>query len=251
MEAKPAAKSAASPEAGGARSGPALQDVMAELAALGSAQNRKVYGRHGAGENQFGVSFANLKALRGRIKTDHALAVELWQTGNSDARILATMIADPGKLSARSAEAWLAQCRYYVLVDALVTNLIAKTGFALSKLASWTASADEWKGRAGWMLLADLAIHDTTLADDLFVGYLRIIEKQIHRRANRTREAMNYALIAIGLRGKVLKERALATAAAIGPIRVDHGETSCRTPAAAAYIQKGWERKQAKKSAGA
>lgn len=224
---------------------------MAELAALGTAQNRKVYVRHGAGENQFGVSFASLNALRRRIKTDHALATELCQTGNSDARILATMIADPLLLSAQSAEALLAECRYYVLVDALVTNLIAKTGFAFSKLAPWTASGDEWKGRAGWVLLADLALHDTGLEDDLFVCYLQIIEGQIHRRANRTREAMNNALIAIGLRGETLKERALAVAAAIGPVRVDHGDTSCRIPAAAAYIHKAWERKRAKKSAGA
>ena len=176
-----------------------LSAVMAELKGLGTAQNRKVYRRHGAGEKQFGVSFANLDALRRRIKKDHELALELWQSGNTDARILATMIADPQSLSPDQAEAWLAECSYYVLVDALVKNVIFKTGYADDKLAAWTGSEGEWRGRAGWMLLSLTA---------------------------------------------------LQVASAVGTVEVDHGETSCRTPAAAAYIRKGWERKQQRGKAG-
>jgi 3-methyladenine DNA glycosylase AlkD len=227
-----------------------VEAVMAELEALGTAQNRKVYRRHGAGDNQFGVSFANLNALRRRIKTDHALALGLWRTGNTDARVLATMVADPKRLSAESAEVWLAESSYYVLVDALVKNLIAKSPYALKKLDTWTRSAEEWRGRAGWVLLALLAMEDATLEDDFFLPYLKTIEQKILTRPNRTREAMNNALIAVGLRSPALKERALAVAGVIGPVPVDHGETSCRTPAAADYIHKSWERKRAKANRG-
>ena len=70
-------------------------EILAELESLGSEQARKTYRRHGVGENQFGVSYSALGKLKKRIKTDHELALKLWESGNHDARILATMIADP------------------------------------------------------------------------------------------------------------------------------------------------------------
>jgi len=73
-------------------------EVLSQLEALGTEQNRKIYKRHGIRQTTYGVSFANLGALKKKIKVDHALAQELWATGNHDARVLATMIADPAKL---------------------------------------------------------------------------------------------------------------------------------------------------------
>ena len=70
------------------------RDVMAELESLGTEQNRKIYRRHGAGDNQFGVSFANLRKLAKGLRPNNGLADELWRTGNQDARVLATLIAD-------------------------------------------------------------------------------------------------------------------------------------------------------------
>lgn len=75
--------------------------------------------------------------------------------------------------------------------------------------------------------------------------YLETIERDIHQRANRVREAMNSALIAIGMRSPALEEQALAIAAAIGKVHVDHGDTGCKTPDAAAYIHKARARQKA------
>ena len=80
--------------------------TLKELEALGTAQNRKIYRRHGASENLFGVSFANLNALKKRMKTDHALALELWKSANDDARTLAIMIADPASMRDRTLNDW-------------------------------------------------------------------------------------------------------------------------------------------------
>jgi 3-methyladenine DNA glycosylase AlkD len=83
-----------------------LDTAMQTLESLGTAQNRKVYPRHGVGENLFGVSFADLGKLTKQIKKDHALALQLWQTGNHDARILATMIADPQEMDENTLQSW-------------------------------------------------------------------------------------------------------------------------------------------------
>src|SRR4051812_33357782 len=80
--------------------------VLEELRALGSEQTGKTYARHGVTSEQFGVSYANLHALRKRITIDHDLARELWASGVHDARILATMIADPQQADAALINDW-------------------------------------------------------------------------------------------------------------------------------------------------
>jgi 3-methyladenine DNA glycosylase AlkD len=215
---------------------PTLDEVMRQLEEHGTEQNRKIYRRHGVSEPMFGVSYAALGALRKRIKTDHDLACELWATGNHDARILATMVADPRRTEQGLIEEWAADLRYHALTDAFV-QLVAKTPAARAFAERWIEADDEQLERAGWHLLGQLATNDPALPDAFFEPYLRRIAAAIHASKNRVREAMNNALIAIGSRAE-LEDAALATAAAVGTVHVDHGETNCKTPDAASYIRK-------------
>jgi 3-methyladenine DNA glycosylase AlkD len=221
------------------------REVLRQLQKMGTVQNRKVYARHGVGPNMYGVSYADLGKLRKKIKTDHDLALKLWASGNHDARVLATMIADPDRATASLLNAWANDLSNYVLTDAFV-NYASTTRLATKRMEQYTRSNDEWKGRAGWMLLAKLAMEDAPQADRFFEQYLATIEREIHTRKNRVRDAMNSALIAIGIRNPALQKRALRAAAKIGKVKVDHGETSCRTPDAAVYIRKAAQRRRAK-----
>ncbi|XXX71727.1 DNA alkylation repair protein [Sorangium sp. So ce134] len=215
-------------------------EVMSELERLGTEQNRRVYLRHGATEPLFGVSFAHMNALEKRIKRDHALAEALWATGNSDARTLAAAIADPGRFTRDQLEAWLDGLRSPILIDLVVKRIAAKTPFAREAMARWTASDDEWIGRAGWKLLGTLAEEDPSLPDSVFEERLEAIEASIHRAKNRARDAMNGAVICIGARNEPLRGKALTAARRIGKVEVDHGDTSCKTPDATAHILKLW-----------
>jgi 3-methyladenine DNA glycosylase AlkD len=220
-----------------------IQSVMKELEECGTAQNRKVYARHGAKEPMFGVSFANLKALARKIKEDHALAGQLWATGNHDARILATMIADPKEIGAQTLDAWVKGLDNYVISDAF-SDLVARTSLARSKATKWTRSASDFVGQVGWNLVAAMALAPSTADPEYLEERLATIEREIHKRKNRTRHAMNMALCAIGIGCNDLREEALAVAERIGKVRVDHGETGCKTPEAAAYIKKAVARKK-------
>jgi 3-methyladenine DNA glycosylase AlkD len=221
-----------------------LSEVMGELEKLGTAQNRKIYKRHGAGGNFFGVSFADLHKLKKRIKTDQKLAEELWSTGNVDARTLATMIADPKSTSEELLDDWLSDISYYVLADYFVRNLVSKSACAYKKMEQWTESDDEWIGHTGWTLLALLALEESDLSDAYFDPYIKKIEKNIHKGKNRMKQGMNNALIGIGTRNKKLKKKALEAAGRIGKVEIDHGETYCKTPDATSYINKTWKRKR-------
>jgi len=220
-----------------------VRDVLKELRAAGTAQNRKVYSRHGVDREMFGVSFANLKKLKKRIKVDHELAEQLWTTGNHDARILATMVADPSAVTKQQLERWARELDNYVITDAL-SAFVSQSPHACDRMEKWAKSKGEWIGSAGWNLLAHIAMADEGLPDKYFEAHLSIIEKGIHSQQNRVRYSMNSALIAIGIRNAKLKERALKAASKIGEVVVDHGETGCKTPNAAEYIAKSWKRKR-------
>lgn len=212
-------------------------EVLRKLKAVGTAQNRKVYARHGVRGKMYGVSFADLDKLKKKLKTDHELACQLWVTGNHDARILATKIADPTRFTSSELDAWARDLDNYVVADAF-SSAAAGSRHARKKAEKWCRSSREFTGQAGWNLVGYLAGTDDELTNEYFRDRIRTIENEIHQRKNRVRYSMNTALISIGLRNSTLEKKAIAAARRIGKVNVDHGETSCRTPDAAAYIQK-------------
>lgn len=223
-----------------------LNEALAALEAAGTAQNRKVYRRHGVGDPLYGVSYANQGRLAKQNKHDTELAVGLWKSGNHDARILAAMIADPREVSSSQLDAWVRDLDSYVLTDAF-SDLVSQSPFARTKVRKWIRSGKEFVGAAGWNVLARLARQDPELTDEQLEDHLATIEVEIHNRKNRTRHSMNSALIAIGIRNPSLESKALAAARRIGKVEVDHGETSCKTPDATAYIKKAVTRDKATK----
>ncbi|MBJ7947303.1 DNA alkylation repair protein [Bacillus toyonensis] len=223
-----------------------LEEVMQQLEEYGTEQNRKTYKNHGAKEPLFGVSFANLKLLKKKIKKDHNLAISLWETKNMDAMTLATYILEPKNVTSDQLNSWIRDVDYYCLMDVLMTA-ICTSPIAIERMEEWTKSDDEWIGRAGWSLLANIAIKNKKLDDNFFMPYLEEIKVHIHNEKNRKREAMNSALIAIGIRNEALEQQAIEIAREIGKVKIDHGATSCKTPDAEPYIKKARERAEKRK----
>jgi hypothetical protein len=114
-------------------------------------------------------------------------------------------------------------------------------------MEKWTRSRNEWVSTAGWNVLARLA-ETSEVTEAELAGHLKTIESKIHSCENRTRYAMNLALICIGMRSDAMHEKAVAAAKRIGRVEVDHGETGCKTPDAEVYIQKMAARKPAKRT---
>jgi 3-methyladenine DNA glycosylase AlkD len=222
-----------------------LDETLRELEARGTEQNRKVYARHGVTGPMYGVSYAELGKLEKKIRRDQALAEGLWATGNHDARVLAAKVADPKATSGELLDVWVGDLDDYVLTDAL-SVLAGRTSAAAERMRAWTVAGGEWKSAAGWNLVGMVAAQDGAVADDELAAYLERIRTGIAAAPNRTRYAMNQALISIGGYRPALTARAKAVAAEIGPVEVDHGETGCKTPDAAAYIDKMVARREAK-----
>jgi hypothetical protein len=222
-----------------------LAEAMRELEKAGSAQTRKTYARHGAAEPMFGVSFATLKGLVKRIGVDHDLALALWDTGNHDARNLAVKIADPARMAARDLDRWAADSKARTC-GGYVAMLAAEGPHAAAKTKQWLEAGEGPLRCTGWVLLGQVATHDQVTPDAWFLDRLSRIEASIHAAPNEEREAMNLAVVSIGGRNAALRKAATATARRIGKVEVDHGDTACKTPDAAQYIEKTWAHATAK-----
>jgi len=222
-------------------------EVLKTLEKEGTAQNRKVYARHGVSGAQFGVSFKVLRGLAKKLGPNQDLAEKLWTSGNHDARILAAMIADPEQITVATLNAWAKTLANYPTADALA-ELVAKSPLARSRADVWTKSKAEFVAQTGWDLVAHLATSEPDLDDAYFENQVGRIEESISGAANRARHAMNGALIAIGLRSPNLRRKATAAAKRVGTVEVDHGETSCKTPEALGYIDKTWKAGRAQRA---
>ena len=221
-------------------------DVRAALKVLtenGSEQTSKIYGRQGVRGAMFGVSKEVLDKLAQEIGRDHDVACALWNSGIHEARILATLTADPVRLSAKDLDAWVRALDNYVIAEAFA-RMASLSALAISKADEWINSKEEWISCAGWTLVYSQVVADggvpieQTRAETECPRLLARIEREIHAAPNRTRYAMNLALIGIGLRSNALEQKAIAVARRIGPVAVDHGLTDGKTPDAASYIPK-------------
>lgn len=218
--------------------------LLQQLKTLGSEQTRKTYARHGITGDVYGVSFAHLNKLKNQIKQNHACALELWQSGNFDARCLALMIAQASKASPHELEQWMQDITSNTLAD-MLAGFIQKTAYAHDYMHAWIAHDNEYYQVTGWGILAAMARDNAAeLSDSYFEPYLLKIHASLQVSKNATKHAMNRTLIAIGSRNQALKVQAQQIAREIGVVVVDHGQTACKTPDAYDYIERVWARKK-------
>ena len=229
--------------------------VIEELQSLGSESIKKVLIKHGAREPFFGVKVEHLKKIEKRIKKDHKLALELYETGISDAMYLAGLIADDAKMTKRDLQRWVEQA-YWSMLSTYTVPWVAAGSPAGHELAlEWIDSKKESIAEAGWSTLSSLVAtkDDADLDIAELKKLLARVAKTIHQQPNRVRSCMNGFIIAVGSYVPALTATALETAKKVGKVSVDMGDTACKVPAAADYIKKvqdkgtiGKKRKSAK-----
>jgi len=219
-------------------------EVMTRLESLGTAQTRKTYGRHGIIGPMYGVKYGDLYKLVKEVKGDHDLGLDLWQTGNMDARVLATLIVDPSRMTMKTLSTWLKDVDHHGL-SSILSNVAQRSPKADKLMHKWMASRKELVATTGWLMLCGIARENSGLLTDVeYAEFLTTIEKDIHQAQNRVKHAMNLALISVG--AYIDEKGAVTIAKRIGPVDVDHGDTSCKTQLAAPYIQKAAAHHRAK-----
>ena len=163
--------------------------------------------------NALGVSMANLQTIAKRLGRDHDLAAALWETGQYEARMLASLIDDPTLVTPGQMDAWRAGFDNWGIVDTVCFKLFDQSPHAFAKVGEWAALNDEFGRRAAFALLACLALHRKGGDDQPFLDGLVLIERAAGDDRNFVKKGVNWALRAIGGReSPALKAAALETA---------------------------------------
>ena len=215
-------------------------EIMKQLEKMGDAQTKKTFLRHGAQEPLFGVKIAELKTILKKTKKNHALSLELYKTGNSDAMYLAGLMADETKITEADLNEWVKKANWSYLNEFAVPWVAAETDFGFELGLKWIKSDNPLIATAGWSALSNFAAvkPDEKLDIEKYNKLLDQVEKTIHKAPNRVRYVMNTFVICVGSYIKELNKKALAVAANISDVTVDMQGTACKLPAAADYIKK-------------
>jgi len=191
----------------------AAEELAGRIRAAGSQRNRQGMARYGINvARAAGVSVAFVRAIRKETGQNHALALALWDTALHEARLLACLTADPALTDEGRLERWVADLDSWDICDMFTNNLVRKTALAHDKARQWAAQPEEFVRRAGFSLMASLAVHDKKAPDAVFADYLGLVEATAHDGRNFLKKAVNWALRGIGKRNEPLRLAALETA---------------------------------------
>lgn len=190
-----------------------LETVIEEIKSSGNPKSVAGMGRYGIQtRNAYGVSIPRLRAISNKIGKNHAMAQQLWKTGIHEARILAGMIDDPAQVSEEQMEHWAADFDSWDVVDGSCGNLFDKTSLAVGKAHEWSKRNEEYVKRAGFVLMAELAVHNKKMGDGTFINFLPVIIREASDARNFVKKAVNWALRQIGKRNQRLNTEAIRTA---------------------------------------
>lgn len=211
-----------------------LKEALARLEALGDEKMRAQNSKRGAGNNQFGVLLGDIRKLAKEIKTDHELALALWETGNLDARLLAILVMKPKNLSADEMDRMVRSANFAQLADWLNSYVVKNHPAKETLRERWMADDDPWAARAGWSLTSE-RIGKSPKGLDL-PALLDRIESEMPDAAPEAQWTMNFCLAGIGIHFPEHRERALAIGERLGIYRDYPVSKGCTSPFAPIWI---------------
>lgn len=218
-----------------------FNQVMKRLEEMGTAQTRKTFSRHGApSESMFGVKVADLKTLLKPLKGNQELALQLFNSGNSDAMYLAGLIADGSKMSEFELQKWVESATWYMISEFTVPWVASENPDGFEIALKWIDSNIEKIAASGWVTLSCLISirADEDINRSLILRLINRIENEIHHSPSRVRYSMNNFIISAGGYLRDLTNEAKLSARKIGIVYVDMGDTACKVPDAIEYIDK-------------
>jgi 3-methyladenine DNA glycosylase AlkD len=211
-----------------------LKETLAQLKALGGEKMRAQNNRNGAGDNQFGVRLGDIRKLAKEIKTDHELALALWETGNIDARLLATLLIKPKKLSADAMDRMVRSVNFVQVAEWLIAYVVKNHPDKETLRQEWMTTDDPWAARAGWSLTSERIAKNPKGLD--LPAILDRIESEMPVAAPEVQWTMNFCLAGIGIHFPKHRKRAIAIGETLGIYRDYPVSKGCTSPFAPIWI---------------
>lgn len=217
-------------------------EVMQWLKDHSSATIKSVLSNHGAPESLMGVKIGDMKTLMKLTGKDHALALELYRSGISDAQYYAGLIADPKKMDGKELRYWADHASWHMISDYSVAWNAAESAAGQDCALEWIDSGSELLLSAGWYTLAYRTQLNTLIDNNLYLNLIGRVQNTLQQAPDRARYAMNNFLITAGAADPAFTDACKKAAAAIGEVKVNLGKTSCEVPHVVTYIDKAISR---------
>ncbi len=190
-----------------------LKEIIEILKREENPHNLAGMARYGINtERAFGINLPTLRALAKRIGKNHELALELWKAGYHETRMLAAFIDEPGKVTIQQMNEWVRDFNSWDICDQTCSTLFDKTPFAYEIAHSWSREEQVYVKRAGFVMMAVLAVHDKKSPDEKLLQFLPVIERESNDDRNFVKKSVNWALRQIGKRSIFLYQHAVITA---------------------------------------
>jgi 3-methyladenine DNA glycosylase AlkD len=212
-----------------------VKEILAQLKSLGDDARRAHNTKAGAPDNQFGVKLGDIRTIAKKIKTDHELALKLWDTGNVEAQLLGTLIIKPTSLSADELDKLTRSTTCAQVAEWLNSYVVAQHPEKEALRQKWMKAKDRWAARAGWHLTASRVNKDQGGLD--LPALLERIEKELPKALPEVQWTMNNTLAAIGIHDPKLRKRAVAIGEKIGLYRDWPVSKGCTPPYVPVWVE--------------
>jgi 3-methyladenine DNA glycosylase AlkD len=225
----------------------AQPDVETVLGSLEMLSNKRIrdelmprYGIHA--KKAFGIGMASIHELARKIGRNHELALALWKTGWYEARLLASFVDEPSRVTPAQMDRWCRDFDNWGVVDTICFKLFDKTPFAFAKVEEWSKRKAEFEKRAAFALLASLSVHDKKAPTEAFMRCLPLIEKAASDDRNFVKKGVSWALRTVGRRNTELNHEAveLSRRLSISTIASEHwiGKAALKELTSAAVLSR-------------
>ncbi|MDF2872164.1 MAG: putative alkylation repair enzyme [Anaerocolumna sp.] len=207
-------------------------EILTILSEIGNDKRKQMCIKNGASENTYGVLLGELRKLVKQIGKNHELAVELWLTGNTEARWLACMIMDVQKLSLKEVREMTEELTYTDLIDKFIGEVICYHKDAEILEREWTVSDKDNLGRAGWNLVV-YRVSEGKESEEALNKILTTVEAELQTASPGKQWAMNHAMCEIGICYPDYTERCMSMGERLGvyrDLKVPKGCTSAFAP---------------------
>ena len=185
-------------------------EIIAKLKSLSNPKAVEGMAKYGiTPEYTYGVSLPNLRKIARETCKNHELALELWNTNTRETRILASMVDEPKMVTEQQIEDWVKKFNYWEICDQCCMNLFEKTEFVYQKAIEWSSREEKFIKRAGFVLMARLAVSNKKADDAEFEEFFFIIKRESIDSRNYVKKAVNWALRQIGKRNIALNQEAI------------------------------------------
>lgn len=215
-------------------------DIIEQLKEMGSESTKNIFIKHGAKEPFYGVKVQDMKKIQKKVKQDHELSLELFDSRIGDAMYLAGLIAEPQKMTKAQLNKWAKNANWYMVSEYTVAWVAAESNYGWELALEWIESDKEHIASAGWSTLSSIVAikQDNELDIKTLKQLIGRVVKTIHSSHNRVRYTMNGFVIAVGSYVKELTNVAIKAGEKIGKVDVEMGGTACKVPPVVLYIEK-------------